>query len=174
MFGTQSPWESIGWLQDTYREVSCCTTDTQHRVFPGFCFAAVKVYRYFRSARIFRSDAQLMCSVFSISLLLSFKSRCKCRPCGMYACSLDCDEWPCAGMGVSCLQQLFVAFAGTKSLSIVAVACGSLANISFPAISSIKSKSVPRHEQVSAISCPCVLPWQNSQCILIWCQEATA
>lgn len=90
------------------------------------------------------------------------------------ACNLDCDIWLCAGMGVSCLQQLFVAFAGTKSLSIVAVACGSLANISFPAISSIKSKSVPRHEQVSAILCLCVLPWQNPQCILIWCQEAIA
>lgn len=90
------------------------------------------------------------------------------------ACNLDCDIWLCAGMGVSCLQQLFVAFAGTKSLSIVAVACGSLANISFPAISSIKSKSVPRHEQVSAISCSCVLPWRNPQCILIWCQEAIA
>jgi hypothetical protein len=57
----------------------------------------------------------------------------------------------CAGMGVSCLQQLFVAFAGTKSLSVAAVACGSMANISFPAISSIKSKSVPRHEQVEEI-----------------------
>ena len=50
-------------------------------------------------------------------------------------------------MAVSCVQQLFVAFAGTKALSMAAVALGSLANISFPAISSIKSKSVPRHEQ---------------------------
>ena len=55
----------------------------------------------------------------------------------------------CAGMAVSCVQQLCVAFAGTKYLSIAAVALGSVANISFPAISSIKSKSVPRHEQVS-------------------------
>ena len=45
-----------------------------------------------------------------------------------------------------------MAFAGTKYLSIAAVALGSVANISFPAISSIKSKSVPRHEQVASPS----------------------
>ena len=56
----------------------------------------------------------------------------------------------CAGMAVSCVQQLCVAFANTKYLSIAAVALGSVANISFPAISSIKSKSVPRHEQVAS------------------------
>lgn len=49
---------------------------------------------------------------------------------------------------VSCLQQLGIAFAWNKPLSIAAVALGSLGNVSFPAISSIKSNSVPRHEQV--------------------------
>ena len=53
-----------------------------------------------------------------------------------------------AGLSVSCIQQVCVAFAWTKPLSIVAVAIGALGNISFPAISAIKSKSVPRHEQV--------------------------
>ncbi len=62
------------------------------------------------------------------------------------------------GMAVSCVQQLFVAFAGTKALSMAAVACGSLANISFPAISSIKSKSVPRHEQAGPpFQCPVLI-----------------
>ncbi|EIE23230.1 MFS general substrate transporter [Coccomyxa subellipsoidea C-169] len=51
------------------------------------------------------------------------------------------------GLVVSCLQQLCIAFAWTKPLSIAAVAIGALGNITFPAISSIKSKSVPRHEQ---------------------------
>ena len=68
-------------------------------------------------------------------------------------------------MAVSCVQQLCVAFAGTKYLSIAAVALGSVANISFPAISSIKSKSVPRHEQVAF---PClsslVAPPQIAPC----------
>ena len=53
---------------------------------------------------------------------------------------------------MSTVQQLAVAFAGTKGLSFAAVAAGSLGNMSFPAISSIKSKSVQRHEQV-----PCPL-----------------
>ena len=51
---------------------------------------------------------------------------------------------------MSCVQQLCVAFAGTKPLSMAAVALGSMGNITFPAISSIKSKSVQRHEQVCA------------------------
>ncbi len=50
---------------------------------------------------------------------------------------------------MSCVQQLAVAFAWNKPLSVAAVALGSLGNVSFPAISSIKSNSVPRHEQVS-------------------------
>jgi hypothetical protein len=53
-----------------------------------------------------------------------------------------------AGLVLSCVQQLCVAFAGTKPLSMAAVALGSMGNITFPAISSIKSKSVQRHEQV--------------------------
>lgn len=66
-------------------------------------------------------------------------------------CSRLTSLWVPAGLIVSCLQQLAVAFAWNKPLSIVAVALGSLGNVSFPAISSIKSNSVPRHEQVSTI-----------------------
>ncbi|CAL8465277.1 g4812 [Coccomyxa elongata] len=51
------------------------------------------------------------------------------------------------GLSVSCVQQVCIAFAWTKPLSVAAVAIGSLGNMSFPAISAIKSKSVPRHEQ---------------------------
>lgn len=56
---------------------------------------------------------------------------------------------------MSCVQQLCIAFVWNKPLSIAAVAISALGNITFPAISSIKSKSVPRHEQVrSALLSP--------------------
>ena len=59
---------------------------------------------------------------------------------------------------MSCVQQLCIAFAWNKPLSIAAVAIASLGNITFPAISSIKSKSVPRHEQVwSAFPPPVII-----------------
>lgn len=57
---------------------------------------------------------------------------------------------------MSCVQQLCIAFVWNKPLSIAAVAISALGNITFPAISSIKSKSVPRHEQVRLALLPSV------------------
>ena len=89
---------------------------------------------------------------------------CQCRASSSIAPTHACAQVLCAprmhaGLVVSCIQQLCVAFAGTKPLSMAAVALGSMGNITFPAISSIKSKSVQRHEQVRAGG-PCLLRCQ--------------